>query len=340
MKILIIGPSWVGDMVMAQGLFIALKKNIPDCEIHVLAPAWSRDLLKHMPEVSGTIDMTVGHGELGLGKRRAIARELKAQRFDQAIILPNSFKSALIPWFAGIPLRTGWRGEARSLLINDCRDLDKQAYPLMVERFVALALPSGKQLPKPLPRPALRVSEADKAAVTAKLALARNAPVLVLCPGAEFGEAKKWPATHYAGVATRWLEQGGQAWILGSANDAGDAQRIAGEIPGTCRDRCIDLTGRTSLTDAIQLMACAEQVISNDSGLMHIAAALARPLVVVYGSTSPAFTPPLADKVRIVSLGLDCSPCFRRTCPLGHTDCLKKLAPEQVLAAMQELEAS
>ena len=340
MKILIIGPSWVGDMVMAQGLFIALKNIYPDCEIHVLAPAWCRDLLAHMPEVTAAIDMTVGHGELGLGKRRAIARELKLVRFDQAIILPNSFKSALIPWFAGIPLRTGWRGEARSLLINDCRDLDKQAYPLMVERFVALALPKGGTLPQPLPRPALRVSENDMMTVTAKLDLVRDAPVLVLCPGAEFGEAKKWPADHYAEVATRWQETGGQAWILGSARDTGDALFIAEAIPAALRDRCIDLTGKTSLTDAIHLMACADRVVSNDSGLMHIAAALARPLVVVYGSTSPAFTPPLADQVRIVSLGLDCSPCFKRTCPLGHTDCLKKLSPEKVLAAMQDLEVS
>ncbi len=338
MKILIIGPSWVGDMVMAQGLFIALKNIYPDCEIHVLAPAWCRDLLAHMPEVMAAIDMTVGHGKLDLSKRRAIARDLKQQRFDQAIILPNSFKSALIPWFAGIPLRIGWRGESRSLLINDCRDLDEQAYPLMVERFVALALPKGSPLPKPLPRPALHVSVNDKATVTAKLDLVRDDPVLVLCPGAEFGEAKKWPSSHYAAVATRWLENGGQVWMLGSARDAGDALAIIETIPKELRERCIDLTGKTLLTDAIHLMACADRVLSNDSGLMHVAAALARPLVVVYGSTSPAFTPPLADKVRIVSLGLDCSPCFKRTCPLGHTDCLEKLAPEEVLTAMHELE--
>ena len=340
MKILVIGPSWVGDMVMAQSLFIALKKNHPECDIHVLAPAWCRDLLTHMPEVSAAITMTVSHGEFGLGKRRALARQLQAEKFDQAIILPNSFKSALIPWFAKIPLRTGWRGEARSLLINDCRLLDKRALPLMVERFVALAFPRGQALPEPLPRPALRVNKADIDAVTGKLGLDRSAPVLVLCPGAEFGEAKKWPAAHYAAVAVQWLEHNGQVWILGSANDNADARAIVTDVPAQVAGNCHDLTGRTSLADAIHLMACADQVISNDSGLMHIAAALGRPLVVVYGSTSPAFTPPLADRVEIVSLDLACSPCFKRTCPLGHTNCLKQLEPQRVLQAISALDVS
>lgn len=337
MKILVIGPSWVGDMVMAQSLFIALKTIHPACSIHVLAPSWCRDLLAHMPEVDGAIDMTVGHGQLALGKRRAIARDLQAYAFDQAIILPNSLKSALIPWLAGIPLRTGWRGEMRGLLINDCRVLDKQAFPLMVQRFVALALPRRERLPDPLPRPALRVNESAVADVLRRLQLDRESPVLVLCPGAEFGEAKKWPARHYAAVATHHVENGGQVWILGSANDSADAKAITGAMTASHADRCTDLTGRTSLSDAIHLMACAGQVVSNDSGLMHIAASLARPLVVVYGSTSPAFTPPLADRVRSVSLGLDCSPCFKRTCPLGHTNCLNMLAPVRVLGALEEL---
>jgi heptosyltransferase-2 len=338
MKILIIGPSWVGDMVMAQSLFIALKQNHPGCEIHVLAPGWCRDLLAHMPEVSGAIDMSVGHGELGLGKRRTIASQLQAARFDQAIVLPNSFKSALIPWFARIPVRTGWRGEARSLLLNDWRVLDKQMYPLMVERFVALAFPAGQKLPVPLPRPALRVSDQDIQRVTGKLQLDRSAPVLVLCPGAEFGEAKKWPAANYAAVAATWLGHQGRVWILGSNNDSADAQAILAAIPAPLAGHCTDLTGLTSLAEAVHLMACADQVLSNDSGLMHIAAALARPLVAVYGSTSPAFTPPLADKVRTVSLSLDCSPCFKRICPLGHTNCLKLLVPDLVQQAMQDLK--
>ena len=337
MKILIIGPSWVGDMVMAQSLFITLKNNHPTCEIHVLTPQWCKDLLNHMPEVGRAIEMTVGHGELGLSKRWILANKLKQEKYDQAIVLPNSFKSALIPWFAGIPRRTGWRGEARSWLLNDCRLLVKKKYPLMVERFIALAYAAETSLTEFIVRPELTVNSNSVAVVISKLKLARSKPVLVLCPGAEFGESKKWPATGYATVANQWLAKQGQVWIMGSVKDKHDAAFIIQEIPQSYSGGCIDLTGKTTLAEAIDLISCAERVISNDSGLMHIAAALMRPLVVIYGSTSPVFTPPLADKVKTVSLELECSPCFKRRCPLGHTNCLKQLEAETVIRSLQEL---
>lgn len=338
MKILVVGPSWVGDMVMAQSLFITLQQRYPRCEIHVLAPAWCDELLRFMPQVSRTIAMTAGHGELGLGKRRQIAAQLRKEHFDQAIVLPNSFKSALIPRFAGIPLRTGWRGEARGWLLNDSRRLDKNKYPLMIERFIALALAPDAVLPEPLPRPGLMVDEADVSALVDNMNLTSSRPTLVLCPGAEFGEAKKWPAGQYAEVAAHWLNNAGQVWIMGSRNDAGDARLILDALTPEQAEHCIDLCGKTTLGQAIMLMARADQVVSNDSGLMHIAAALGRPLTVIYGSTSPRFTPPLADNVAVVSLALECSPCFKRTCPLGHGDCLKQLSAAQVLDAMGRLE--
>jgi len=339
MKILIIGPSWVGDMVMAQSLFITLKQNNPGAEIHVLAPHWCKALLDHMPQITRAIEMTIGHGELALGKRRTLARTLKSESYDQAIVLPNSFKSALIPLFAGISLRTGWRGEARSWLLNDCRVLSKESYPLMIERFIALAYPDKAPLPSPLPRPCLNVNAGSVAPLLRRLSLDTQKQVLILCPGAEFGESKKWPASGYAAVASYWLSQQGQVWIMGSANDSADAEKIISALPPQGVRDCVDLTGKTSLGEAIDLMSCASRVISNDSGLMHIAAALQRPLVVIYGSTSPKFTPPLADKVGIVSLGLACSPCFKRTCPLGHTNCLKLLEPEQVIRSLHELDS-
>ena len=193
MKYLVVGPSWVGDMVMAQSLFMTLKKRHPDCCIEVLAPAWSRPLLDRMPEVNASIDMPVGHGKLDLGMRRKVARELARYKYDEAILLPNSLKSALIPWFAGIPVRTGWRGEMRFGLLNDIRLLDKNRYPLMVERFVALGLPAQEKLPEELPRPALQIAEESLAAALDKYSLETSRPVLALCPGAEFGPAKRWP---------------------------------------------------------------------------------------------------------------------------------------------------
>jgi heptosyltransferase-2 len=331
MNILIVGPSWVGDMVMAQSLFRCLRQQHPDCSIDVLAPAWSQDILQRMPEVNRAMDLPLAHGELGLGKRWRLGRELAQQHYDQAIVLPNSFKSALLPRFAGIPLRTGWRGEARGWLLNDCRRLDKQAYPLMVERFAALAYPPGAGLPEPLPRPALQVEESGIPVLMQKLGLQSEREIVVLCPGAEFGPAKKWPEAHYAKVAGILINEGKQIWIMGSAKDSGSAEQILEDLPEDKRSFCINMAGRTAMGEAIDLMSLASLVISNDSGLMHIAAALNRKLIVIYGSTSPQFTPPLADRVDILRLGLSCSPCFKRECPLGHLDCLKKLQPAMVI---------
>ncbi len=334
MKILIIGPSWVGDMVMAQSLFRCLLQLHPEARIDVLAPAWTRDLLARMPEVNRALDLPLAHGELGLKKRWRLGKALRAEHYEQAIVLPNSFKSALLPLFARIPRRTGWRGEARGWLLNDFRVLDKLAYPLMLERFVALAFADGETLPDTLPRPALKVDATRLPGLLESLALDTLRPPVVFCPGAEFGPAKQWPETHFAEVAGVLISSGKQVWIMGSAKDADTAGRILNAMDAEKRQYCINLAGRTSIGEAIDLMSLADQVLSNDSGLMHIAAALGRKLVVIYGSTSPKFTPPLSDDVSVVSLGLDCSPCFKRECPLGHMDCLNKLQASMVIDTM------
>ncbi len=334
LKILIIGPSWVGDMVMAQSLFITLRQKHPECEIDVLAPAWTRPLLERMPEVSRAIDMPVGHGSLQWGIRKRLGRELAGHAYDQAIVLPNSFKSALVPQFAKIPLRTGWRGEMRYGLLNDLRVLDKQRYRLMVQRFTALAFPADTPLPQsPIPR--LKVNSQAVAGLLDSFSLTLDRPVLALCPGAEFGPAKRWPEYHYAAVAETMIDRGWQVWLMGSDKDSVVAEDIAARLPQ--RESCYVLAGCTQLAEAVDLLSCASAVVSNDSGLMHIAAALARPLVAVYGSTSPEFTPPLADEVETVSIPVDCGPCFKRECPEGHLKCLKELHPQQVIAALERL---
>jgi heptosyltransferase-2 len=338
MNILIIGPSWVGDMVMAQTLFVCLKRQHPDCQIDVLAPEWSRPLLERMPEVREALSFPLGHGAFELATRRRIGQQLRG-RYDQAILLPNSLKSALVPYFAGIPKRTGWRGEMRFGLLNDIRTLDKARYPLMIERFMALAQAPGAELPKPYPEPRLVIDPASRDAAVERFGLTLDRPVLALCPGAEFGEAKRWPAEHYAAVADARLRQGWQVWLFGSQKDAPGGEEIREWVtPGFEEDVC-NLAGRTSLAEAIDLLSCASAVISNDSGLMHVAAALDRPLVAVYGSTSPGFTPPLASQVEVVRLGLECSPCFDRTCRFGHYDCLRLLQPSLVQEALGRLVA-
>lgn len=337
-KILVVGPSWVGDMVMAQSLFMQLHRD-RDCVIDVLAPQWCRPLLARMPEVKSALDWPFAHGELRLGERLALGRSLRATRYQQAIVLPNSFKSALPLVTAGIPRRTGWRGEARGLLLNDSRRLDEERYPQMASRFVALALPQDAALPAPLPRPRLTVDEEQRASAAQQFGLDLQRPMLAFCPGAEFGEAKRWPAAHFARLGQWHIEQGWQLCLFGSAADRASAGEIRAALPGPLQAHCHDLTGATTLEQAIDLLSCAAMVVSNDSGLMHVAAALQRPLVAIYGSTTPAFTPPLAEAVRIVTHDISCRPCFQRQCPLQHKRCLTEISPEHVRAAMLSLAA-
>ena len=330
--VLVVGPSWVGDMVMIEPLLALLKSRQPVPAIDVLAPAWSRPLLERMPEVRAAIDLPIGHGALALPERRRIGRALRG-RYAQAIVLPGSWKSALVPFFAGIRKRTGFVRELRFGLLNDLRRLDKRALPMTVQRFWALGAEPGAAVPTRLV-PRLHSDLAAVVATRAALDLTAEAPVLVLCPGAEYGPAKRWPQAHFAAVAGHYLAQGWQVWLLGSARDAPVTAVIAAQAPGA-----VNLAGRTDLGAACDLIAAADLVVSNDSGLMHVAAAFDRPLVAVYGSSDPGFTPPLSDRARVLTLGLSCSPCFERECPLGHLKCLKDLAPAQVLAAADALLA-
>ncbi len=341
-KILIVGPSWVGDMLMSQCLYIALKQGDPSVAIDVLAPAWSKPLLAAMPEVDQALELPLGHGQVDLAKRRKLGHELRENNYDRAILLPNSWKSALIPWFAKIPIRSGWRGEMRYGLLNDLTVLDKQAYPLMVQQFVALAVSANQRKPTPLsdiPKPSLQLQAKQQQVVREKFDIDEDRPLLALCPGAEFGIAKRWPPEYYAQVAKERIEGGETVLIFGSDSDQAVGAKILAELPEALRKHCRNLAGQTTLEEAIHGLSLADYVVSNDSGLMHIAAALNKPLVAIYGSTSPAFTPPLNEHSEIVSLDVDCGPCFKRECPLKHNKCLQDLAPSKVLLALEVISS-
>jgi heptosyltransferase-2 len=334
-KILIIAPAWVGDTVMAQPLFMGLKQRFPDALIDVYAPHWVAPVLARMPEVNAVILNPFGHGQLRLFERLRAARKLRTARYDQAIVLPNSFKSALIPFFAGIPQRTGFVGEMRYGLLNDARPLDEQIYPLLVERFALLAEPRQQALARPVPTPRLRINDNQRDATLLRLHLSSQQPIVALCPGAEYGPAKRWPAEHFGQLAQSLHKRGFQIWLIGSAKDQAIGAAVNAASGAVCRNLC----GETTLDEAIDLLSCATSVVSNDSGLMHVAAALNKPLLALYGSSSPDFTPPLSEQARIISLNLACSPCFKRECPLGHFDCMLKLTPDRVLKVLPTLSS-
>ena len=325
--ILVVGPSWVGDMVMAQALFKLLKERQLETAIDVLAPAWSSPLLARMPEVRKAVVSPAAHGEIALGKRWQVARTLRAEEYAQAIVLPRSLKAALIPWFAGIPRRTGFRGEMRFGLINDMHEFDERRLDQTVKRFLALGLSPADPLPA-VAEPHLVVSTTNQRAVVERLGLATDKPVIAMMPGAEYGPAKCWPIEYFRELAGMLAEAGYVVWVLGSSRDqvAGDA--IARD--GHARNLC----GQTELADVIDLLGACAQAVSNDSGLMHIAAAVGIRVVALYGSTTPAFTPPLTGNRVLHYLAIECSPCFQRHCPLGHLRCLRDILPEAVFASV------
>ncbi len=315
---------------MAQPLFARLHERRQPLTLDVLAPERTAALLAHMPEVAEVLPHTFAHGDLKIRARHRLAREIRARGYDQAIVLPNSFKSALIPFLARIPLRTGFVGEMRRGLVNDARTLDPRAYPLMVERYALLGEEAQTPLTRPLAPPRLRVDPQATLAILEQLGVSASQPAAALCVGAEYGPAKRWPAGHFAKLAQALFRQGHAVWLVGSPKDAA----VGAEIAQATGQRAVNLCGRTGLEEAIGLLSHAAFVVTNDSGLMHVAAALGKPLVALYGSSTPAFTPPLSPTARVLSLGLPCSPCFKRECPLGHYGCLTGLSPERVLEAI------
>ncbi len=307
MNILVIGPSWVGDMVMSQSLYKTLKIQHPNCEIDVLAPNWCKPLLERMPEVRKAITMPIGHKALEIKTRYQIGKALRNQ-YDMAIILPNSFKSAFIPLFAKIPLRRGWKGESRYFILNDLRP-NKKDYPMMVQRYVALGydknhIPSANNLR--IENPTLSYSEQEilltKQHFSEQLKHEGDRHVIGFCPGAEFGPAKRWPHYHYANLAKLLIEKEFAVRIFGSPKDHAVGEEIIQSLPKEAQPFCCNLAGATTLNQAVDLIADCQAIVSNDSGLMHIAAAVNRPLVALYGPTSPTYTPPLSDKAIIIRL--------------------------------------
>jgi heptosyltransferase II len=329
-RILVVAPSWIGDTIMMQPLLARLRQQQPNARIDVLAAAWSAPLLARMPEVDAVVTSPFRHGHFDLAERWRLGRRLAAARYDQAFVLPNSWKSALPTWFAGIPVRTGFTGEARAGLINDRRPLDTTATPLLVERYASLAAPRGAPLTRPLPSPRLTSRLEQQAAALTALGLPTDVAGIVFCPGAEYGPAKRWPPAHFARLADLLP---GPIWSLGSLKDA----PVGAEIEQLSGRRVRNLCGLTNLEQAIDIIAAARAVVSNDSGLMHVAAALDRPLAAIFGSSSPGYTPPLSTQARIISLKLECSPCYKRLCPLGHQRCLVDLTPEHVATNLNSL---
>jgi heptosyltransferase II len=320
---LVVAPAWVGDMVMSQPLIAQLAQQDSSGVVDILAPAWTAGLCERLPGSGKVISSSFAHGEFKWNERRKLGKDLAQHHYTRAYVLPNSFKSALVPWFAGIPQRIGYVGEWRYGLLNITPPLDKKTRPRLVDRYFNLAQTGIPETPDPV----IHARTDNLANLFESLGLNPQPPILILCPGAEYGPAKRWPLHHFASLARHYLNQDWAVWILGSQKDHKAAEQICSQSAPSVENLC----GQTTLAEAIDLMALATAVVTNDSGLMHIAAALDKPMVALFGSSSASFTPPLSQQAVVASLDLACSPCFKRECPLGHLDCLENLLPAQVI---------
>ncbi len=324
--ILVVSPPWVGDTVMTQSLYKILKAQNPHRDIDVLAASWSLPLVSRMCEIRQGIDLPLAHGELALSKRRAIARNIRAQKYGQAIILPRSSKAAWIPFLARIPKRTGYRGEIRFGLINDMRRLDKSVLRTTVQRYVALGKARDTAQPPVIPQPSLSVDYKNQKRLLEQFGLNTTMPVVAMMPGAEYGDAKRWPTERFSELAQHLAGDGYVIWVLGSQKEAALGEQIVAAAGPQVHNLC----GRTQLEDVCDLLALTSVSVSNDSGLMHVAGAVGSYVIGIYGSSTPEYTPPLNDNATVIYRNLECSPCFERECPLGHLLCLKGISVDDV----------
>ena len=340
--ILIIAPNWIGDAVMTQPLLAHLKTQFPNSKIDVLASVWVAPIYRACTEVNEVITVQFEHKKLQWGLRKQLAKKIAGKKYQVCFVLPNSFKSALIPWLASIPFRIGYRGELRFGLLNlVLENPSKVNRPPMVEHYLALSglLQEDQPLIPQQQTPKLNVSSAAKESVESKLSNL-NIPtqsLYIFCPGAEYGPSKRWPKDHFAKLAQELIQENSsnQIILLGGKGYQAISQEIALQANQTTRIH--NWSGTTTLDEAIALIGMAKAVISNDSGLMHIAAALRTPQVAIFGSSDPAHTPPLSNKAKVIWLNLPCSPCHKKECPLGHLRCLNDILPQQVLATLNTL---
>ena len=344
LRTLVISPNWIGDAVMAQPLLQRLRAAHPERPIDVLAPPAVSPVWRQMAEVDQVLETPFRHGALQLRERWRYARALRARGYAEAYVLPNTLKYALIPWLAGIARRVGYKGESRHGLINVMHRDETPPRP-MVAFYAALAEAPAATVLDPasrarLERPRLQASAAQIAAICQRTGIAPERPLVVFAPGAEFGGAKRWPAGHFAALARAIVDADPRAQValLGSPKDQDVCEAVlaAAALPaGTV----YNLAGATRLAEAIALIARAAAVVSNDSGLLHIASALNRPVVALYGPTDPDHAPPFSDLAASISLRLACAPCRQRECPLGHQDCMRKMDPQLVWRSLQPMLA-
>ena len=337
-RILVRSTNWVGDAVMSLPALEALRARFPRAEIVLLSKPWVSEIFWHHPAVNRQIIYKPGSDHRGaLGLRRLI-REVRSERFDAALLFQNAFQAAWIAWMARIPLRIGYARDGRSLLLHDpIEPPAPAAYGHQVNYYLQLLFRAGIiDKPKPVEEIRLRITEAEKNWAAKKIeALDLSGPrfLVGLAPGAAFGPAKRWLPERFGGLADRLIGAlNADVLIFGSAAE----RPLAEEIARSMQHTPTIAAGETSLRQLLALMARCSLIIANDSGPMHLAAALGVPLVAIFGSTDERATGPLGTRIRIAKRLVECSPCGQPVCPIDFR-CMQDLSVDEVFRASLEL---
>ena len=325
-KLLIIPQNWLGDIVMSQTLLKRVKSENPNTTIDVLVNSQFKSLVERMPETNKAIILNCAHKELGFFKRLSLAKKIKGN-YDQSIVLSRSIKSALIPYLAKIPIRTGELGESRYLLINDLRKFNREDRRKTAFRYVSMFSNKEEALNEKY-YPSLQSDSKNIKKLFDKYQLDLEKKIIIFAPGAAFGPSKMWPMEKFKELGEK-LNKEFFILILGSNNE-----KIIGDKIITNKNM-LNLCGKTSITDATDLMHVSEFCVSNDSGLMHLASATNTKSISIYGATSPQLTPPLTKNKKIHYKGLPCSPCFEKICKYGHYNCLVEIQADDVFKSFK-----
>ncbi|MBC8302012.1 MAG: lipopolysaccharide heptosyltransferase II [Pelagibacterales bacterium] len=324
-KFLVIAPSWIGDLVISQSFLKQLKLFYPKALIDVIARKELFPILNFMPEVNNLYNLDIKHGSLGLIKRYKLAKKIALNSYTKAFVLTNSFKSAIIPWLAGIPVRVGYLGELRYGLINKTYHLKKHQISMADRYYKLIDSTYHDNL-----RPELLVNEKEKKIVNKKFNIDGSKKNIFLCPDAEYGEAKRWPTKKWIELALEFKKQNYQTYFLGKDLRFNDSLN---QVIKNNDKSIVSLISKTNIEEAAYLLASSDLVITNDSGLMHVASSVNAELIAIYGSSSPEYTPPLSkpEKHRIIYKNIECSPCFKKICPLGHFNCMHTISINEVI---------
>ena len=325
-KLLIIPQNWLGDIVMSQTLLKRVKSENPNTEIDILVNSTFKSLVERMPEISKAVILDSRHKELGLLKRLNLARRIKGN-YDQSIVLSRSIKSALIPYFAKIPIRTGELGESRYILINDLKKFTKEDRRKTAFRYVSMFSKKEEVLDEKY-YPSLQSDPENIKILSDKYKLNLDKKIIIFAPGAAFGPSKMWPVEKFKELGEK-LNKDFFILILGSNNEKNIGDKIV------TNKNMINLCGETTITDAVDLIHISEFCVSNDSGLMHLASATNTKSISIYGATSPELTPPLTINKEIHYRGISCSPCFEKKCKYGHYNCLVEIQADDVFKSFK-----